>query len=468
MKKKLSTVFLTFIVCTIFAANPVKSFTDNDLLRKANISITVKDLNTGKIVESYRPECATVPASTLKLVTTATALELLGPEFRFSTTLETDGLITADSTLNGNLYIHGSGDPTLGSAMQGDTAFLTNWKSGILKAGIKRINGSIVADATRFDTQGINPKWLWEDMGNYYGAGAYGISYKDNLFTLELRSGKAGSTPEIVKMIPEIPDFKFENNLKSSAIGFDSAYFYGAPFSNFRMIYGEIPANRPSFKVKGDIPRPGLLLARDFTAKLQSAGIQVSGIPTDVLTGNNSRSIIYTHFSPPLREIIREINVQSNNHYAEHVFRYLSLVNDTVATSRGSVSVIRKLWASKSLPVDELFMYDGSGLSPVNAVSSGFMAGLLEYMDKSPNKEVFKASLPVAGTTGTLKSFLKNTPLQGKVRAKSGSIHRVKCYAGYINTKGKNYAFSIMVNNPNGTLSETTKKMEEFLLYITK
>ena len=89
-------------------------------------------------------------------------------------------------------------------------------------------------------------------------------------------------------------------------------------------------------------------------------------------------------------------------------------------------------------------------------------------MDKSPNREVFKASLPVAGATGTLKSFLKNTPLQGKVSAKSGSIHRVKCYAGYINTKGKNYAFSIMVNNPNGTLSETTKKMEEFLLYITK
>lgn len=468
MKHIITTVLLYFFVCTVFAAHPAKVFTNNDLLRKANISITVKDLNTGKILESYRPEYATVPASTLKLITTATALELLGPEFHFRTTLEIDGLITPDSILNGNLYIHGGGDPTLGSAMQGDTAFLTSWVSSILKAGIKRIKGNIVADATRFDLEGINPKWLWEDMGNYYGAGAYGISYKDNLYTLEFCSGKIGSTPEIVKMIPEIPDFQFQNNLKSTAIGYDSAYFYGAPFSNYRMIYGEIPANRPSFKVKGDIPRPGFLLARDFTKKLQTAGINVSGNPTDVVVGSQNRRTIYTHFSPELRDIIREINVKSNNHYAEHVFRYLSLITDSIATSRGSVLVIRKFWASKSLPVDELFMYDGSGLSPVNAVSSGFMVSLLEYMDKSPYSKDFRDSLPIAGNTGTLKSFLKNTPLQGKVRAKSGSIHRVKCYAGYINSKGKNYAFSIMVNNPNGTLGETTKKIEEFLLTVTK
>ena len=468
MKSKILILFLAIAIIPVTASNPVKHFINNDLLRNANISITVKKLNTNKTVESFRSNNPVVPASTQKLITTATALELLGPEFRFETPLETDSPICPDGTLNGNLYIHGSGDPTLGSAMLGDTAFLVEWVKKIQLAGIKSIKGAIVADATRFDTEGVNPKWLWEDMGNYYGAGAYGISYKDNLYTLEFRSGEIGTTPQIVKMMPEIPGFEFKNNLRSSAIRSDSAYFYGAPFSDYRTIYGEIPANRSSFKVKGDIPRPGLLLARDFTKALSVAGIEVSRTATETEVRNKQRNVIYTHYSPQLRDIIREINVQSNNHYAEHVFRYLSLINDTVATSKGSVTVIKKFWASRSLPVDQLYIYDGSGLSPVNAVSSGFMAGLLEYMDKSAYSQDFRASLPVAGTNGTLKSFLKSTALEGKIQAKSGTIHRVKCYAGYITLDNKNYVFSIMVNNPNGTLSAVTKKIEEFLLSVCK
>ena len=460
--------FFLFFCLSAFAQNPVSVFIDNNLHRNANISISVNDLKTNKAVLTFRSGNATIPASTMKLVTTAAALELLGAGYQFTTTLQTDGSITPDSILNGNLYIHGSGDPTLGSSKLGNAAFLTDWVTAVRKAGIRQINGDVIADATALDTEGVNPKWLWEDIGNYFAAGAYGIAYKDNTFEMELKSGAAGTTPEIIKITPSIPELTFKNYLKSTAIRFDSAYFYGAPSDNQRSIYGEIPANKPVFRIKGDIPRPGLVLARDFLWKLKSAGISVSGKATDEVPSGN-RKVIYTHKSPFLSEMIKEINQNSNNHYAEHLFRHLALQGGKPASSTDAAKRISRFWQSKGLPVSELYQYDGSGLSPVNAVSANFLVSLLTYMDKSKNSTIFKSSLPVAGKSGTLTNFLKNTALDGKVQAKSGTFNRVKSYAGYISSNGKQFAFAIIVNNPNASsLSATTKKMEEFLLSISK
>ena len=415
-------LFLLFLVFSVSAQNPVTTFTNNNLHENANISLLVKDLKTGKVLYSHRAGSATIPASTVKLITTATALEILGADYQFKTTLEIDGKITSDSILDGNLIIYGNGDPTLGSSKLGNINFLNDWIIAIRKAGIKQINGDIIADNSAYDTEGVNPKWIWEDMGNYFASGAYGISYKDNTFEMELKSGAVGTTPEIVKITPCIPELTFKNYLKSTTIRIDSAYFYGAPFDNNRSIYGEIPANRPSFKIKGDIPRPGLVLARDFAWKLKSNGISVSGNTTDEAQ-SSKRTVIYTHFSPKLSEIIKEINHASNNHYAEHLFRHLALQSGKPASSVEAVKRIKNFWRSKGLPVEELFMYDGSGLSPVNAVSANFYVSLLSYMDKSKNNAVFRASLPVVGKSGTLRNFLKGTPLDGKVQAKSGTFN---------------------------------------------
>ena len=468
MKTKIILFIFLLLVMPGIAKNPVYNFINNDVIRNANVSLMVKDLNTNHILYEYRPDNATIPASTMKLVTTATALEMLGPDFKFKTTLEIDGTINSDSILNGNLYIRGGGDPTLGSSIFPDSAFLKKWANAVKQSGIKRINGKVIADASLYDNQGINPKWLWEDLGNYYASGAYGISYKDNTYALQLKSSTPGTTPEIIGMNPVIPDIQFENNLKSTTIKSDSAYIYGIPTMNIRTLYGEIPANRSTFFIKGDIPCPGLLLARDFTGTLNASGISIRDSATDIVPEIKQRTVIYAHYSPELRAIIQEINVNSNNHYAEHLFRYLALQQDSVASSKGAVAVIKTFWKSKLLPVDELFMYDGSGLTPVNAVSANFFVSLLSYMNTSPYSSDFLSSMAVAGEKGTLSSFLKNTPLAGKVQAKSGSIHRVKCYAGYIYNKEKKLVFAVMVNNPNGNLKAATKKIEEFLLSVTK
>ena len=463
MKKLLPISFL-LLATTLAAQNPVSKFINNDLLRNANISLSITDLNSGKAVYEHRSHHSATPASTMKVITTATALELLGSDFRFATELLIDGIITADGQLNGNLHIRGTGDPTLGSKHMGNLDFLNEWANTLIRAGIKSIDGKILPDADFFDTEGINPYWIWEDMGNYYAPSIYGISYLDNTYELVFQSEAVGSTPKIIDMIPSIPNLVFDNHLKSTAIKRDSAYIYGAPRSRFRSIYGAIPTNQSRFTVKGDIPSPDSLLAAHFTEKLQEKGIKIAG---NSRTVNGKKNIIHTHFSPPLHEIITQINVRSNNHYAEQLFRYLGANDKGIATSTMAAQRIKSFWQQKGLSCKQLFMKDGCGLSPVNAVSANFFVELLTYMQtKSKNADIFKASLPTAGINGTVAGLLKNTPLQGKVRAKSGSIAHVRAYTGYIDKDGKKYAFAVLVNNANGSSSQVVKKIEELLLAV--
>ena len=456
------------ISISVFSANPLENFTNNPVLENANISLMVKELESNKVLYQFRSNNVTIPASTLKLVTTATALEMLGPSFCFQTKLEIDGTLNADGTLHGNLYILGGGDPTLGSEYIGDQNFLPTWVEIVKKAGIKKINGQIIADGSLYDEEGVNPKWTWEDIGNYYAAGSYGISYLDNTYKLVLKSGFIGTVPEIIRSEPEIASLTFDNHLISSTIAFDSAYFYGAPRSNFRSIRGEIPANRIEFVIKGDIPNPGLLLAEHFQYKLAEAGINVSQLPSDILKNGTKRKLIFVNNSPQLKDIIAQTNIHSINGFAEEIFRYLALNSNPVATSKGAITEVRSFWKSKNLPINQLFMYDGCGLSPVDAVSANFLVELLSYMGtKSANKEEFYKSLPVSGVDGTLKNFLSNTPLKGKVHAKSGTISGVKSYAGYIERNKKRYVFAILVNHANGSAKEVTKKIEDFLLKVS-
>lgn len=469
MRTKYTFLLLLFVLFKSYATTPVEDFTQNQLLKNANVSLLIKDLATGEIISDYRSNSVATPASTMKVVTTATILELLGPDYRFETKLYIDGKIDNDSTLNGNLYIRGGGDPTLGSDKAGEKDFFPKWIEAIKKVGIKSIKGRIIADESIFESQVINPKWTWEDMGNYYAPGIHGISYLDNTYRMYFKSGAVGTTPEIVRTEPQIPGLGMDNHLKSANIGFDNAYFYGAPYSLERSVYGEIPANRSEFVVKGDIPNPALLLAQHLQQRLDEEGISVKNFPIVQNADYAALTLLFTHYSPALRDIITETNIKSNNHFAEYLFKTIGLQKTEVGSTTNAITTIRKFWKEKGLPTDQLFQHDGSGLSPCDAVSAGFFVQLLTYMrTKSAYSNDFYNSLPVSGGRGTLSSFGTGTALQGKVHAKSGTIESVKCYAGYLELKNRTLVFAIMVNNPDGTHKQVIKKMEDFLLYITK
>lgn len=470
MIRKLLFSLLAIGIIPAFSINPVEKFINNPVLQHANVSLLVKNLSTGETLYELNPDNCRTPASTMKIVTTATALEMFGAGYRFETKLAVDGEINRkDSTLDGNLYIIGGGDPSLGSEKCGDIDFLKKWLIAVRKAGIKNINGRIIADESIFEKQVINPKWSWEDMGNYYAPGIHGISYLDNTFRIFLKSGKAGTNTELLRTKPEIPDLLIENNVKSADINFDNAYFYGVPNNPYRLVTGEIPANRAEFPVKGDIPNPAMLLAMDFHTLLAENGSIISALPEVTSDNCCKKFTIYKHLSPPLSELITETNVKSNNHFAEYIFKHIGGKNTLPASTDAARRNIENFWKAKGLSVNQLFQYDGCGLAASDAVSAHFFVDLLTYMKRdSKNADSFYTSLPVAGVNGTLKEILSGTRLEGKVHAKSGTIQNVKCYAGYIEAPNKTLVFSIMVNYPDGSAKEVVKKMEEFFLDITK
>ena len=440
----------------------------------STLTCAIRDLSTGETLCAYQESLQITPASVLKLVTTATALELLGSDYRFPTTLAYDGHI-ADGTLHGNLYIIGSGDPTLGSShFSQSTDFLEKWVNAIRSAGIRRVEGAVIADERIFDTEGISPKWVYEDLGSYYGAGSYGISVFDNLYRLMLRT--VGGKVRVVGTSPEGAVAKFHNYLRSAPVRTDSCYIMGAPFADERFLYGVIPAGREQYTIKGDLPDPPLFLARYFSGELKKLGISVALPATtyrllsekgEAKTGE--RTTLITTYSPTLARIVYQTNHKSINLFADALLktiglRYEARKSEYLSSFGKGIRVLKAFWQAKGLDVEGLHLYDGSGLAPTDRTTARFIVSLLAYMaTQSPERESFRQSLPRAGMEGSVRNFLKNTSLEGKARLKSGSMSRTRGYAGFVERDGKHYALAIFLNNYDANVSLTTKGLGDLI-----
>lgn len=478
-------VLLCLLLCLHLLAGaqtpaPVKWLLQAPYMRGASFSLVVKDVQEGRTVYSYDTDRLQSPASVLKTVATATALEILGEDYRYPTTLEYDGILE-NGTLEGNLYIKGSGDPSLGSShfAPGQNKFLSTWIAALQKAGIKHITGSVISDESIFDTEGVSIKWLREDMGNYYAPGSYGISIFDNMYKLSLQTGAAGTRPVLKGTEPDIPFIRFKNYLKAAPVSSDSAYIIGAPLDDVRYLYGVLPANREAYVLKGDIPDPALYLARYLTDQLQQKGIRVDGFPScyrieveENRWKKGERKEIVTTYSPTLREIASVCNHVSHNLYADALVKTVGLQykprrNEMISSFGRGVQVVKEYWEKKGLDVFPLRMNDGSGLAPADKVSAGFMGELLVYMaTESAVSDAFIASLPQAGIEGSVRNFLKGSKLQGKAHLKSGGITGVRSYAGYITKDGKTYAVAVFSNNYSCPMSRMTRALEKLLLQL--
>ena len=478
-------VLLCLLICLHLLAGaqtpaPVKWLLQAPYMRGASFSLVVKDVQEGRMVYSYDTDRLQSPASVLKTVATATALEILGEDYRYPTTLEYDGILE-NGTLEGNLYIKGSGDPSLGSShfAPGQNKFLSTWIAALQKAGIKHITGSVISDESLFDTEGVSIKWLREDMGNYYAPGSYGISIFDNMYKLSLQTGAAGTRPVLKGTEPDIPFIRFKNYLKAAPVSSDSAYIIGAPLDDVRYLYGVLPANREAYVLKGDIPDPALYLARYLTDQLQQKGIRVDGSPScyrieveENRWKKGERKEIVTTYSPTLREIASVCNHVSHNLYADALVKTVGLQykprrNEMISSFGRGVQVVKEYWEKKGLDVFPLRMNDGSGLAPADKVSAGFMGELLVYMaTESAVSDAFIASLPQAGIEGSVRNFLKGSKLQGKAHLKSGGITGVRSYAGYITKDGRTYAVAVFSNNYSCPMSRMTRALEKLLLQL--
>ena len=464
MKLKLIILTLFFSFNFLILTSQSSIFTPH-----STISYEVVDLKSGEVVAAQNPELCATPASVTKIITTATALELLGGDFQFSTYIETNGTIE-NGILNGDLIIRGGADPTLGSIHLGDRAFLDYFVRVIKHKGINQIKGDVIIDPTCLDRCAASVKWIWEDMGFHYGAAAFGLSAYDNTSIITMNSGEFGTKPIVTSVWPETPNLAIYNEVKTLRIPNDSVWAFCPPYGLALYLQGGMPTNRNNYVVRTSIPNPPLLVAKSLHKKLNDWGVTVDGsysVQTEYFP--EERTLIYEYKSRKLREIIRLTNFKSNNLYAEHIFRRLgNLIMSHEATSSASIQVVKDYWAKQGIDVSALFLYDGCGLAAQNAYSAHFLNQILAHMRKSPNWDDFYQSLPRAGREGTVGSFLYRTKLQDKARLKSGSLSGVQCYSGYIMHGDKEYAVTVMVNNFTCKRKDVKNQIEEWLLDVVK
>ena len=472
------------IACAAGALSQQKQFTLNDeinlwknnrSLEHAGIGIYVKNLTTGEVIAETNPRQSLVPGSILKLLTTATAIDMLGAGFRFETLLAYSGEIYND-TLVGNLYIIGGGDPALGSSYFKDHApyrhFQDEWVKKISQLRIKHIRGNMVTDATIFEEQTIPDTWIWEDLGNYYGAGACGISVYDNLYKIHFSSlAQAGKPTKIIKTEPSIPGLLLENQVTSSDDNRDLAYVYGAPMENKQVVRGTIPKGKDSYIIKASIPNPPFLLGSELVQRLKSAGISVEGAVETFKKGNQVLPLtqVAKTSSPTLAEIIRVTNHESVNLFAEHLLKYLAYLMYGEGTTKKGVVIVADYWQKRGIDMGGLFLADGSGLSHFNAITAQQMVEMLSYMKtKSREGDIFFSSIPFV-PDGTLY-FFNPMNFPGKsLRAKSGSMTRVRCYAGELKTRSnQTVLFSIMMNNFSCSQQKAIGLAEDLLVRLSK
>ena len=452
------------------------SFQASPAARFGTVSVSVRRVRDGRELIGYNARQSLPSASTLKLITTATALLVLGPGHTYTTTLEYDGTIR-DSVLTGNIYIRGTGDPSLGSWRFANypnlPTLLRSWSEAIRTAGIRRVQGTLVGDASLYNDLTTPDTWPYGDLGNYYGASLSALNINENLYRVFFKPGASvGAAASVVRFDPALPYLAVRNTVTTDASDTgDQVVIYGAPFQNQQWLTGKVPPGN-EFSVKGALPDPGYYAAYALQQQLIQNSITIANPPVSVGGGlpstigpTGKRTLLAQYKSPPLVQLVQETNFQSINLYAEALLRTTALrLNNAVRSTDASLDALTLFWKSKGINLDGFRIRDGSGLSAVGALTADNMTGILSAMGRDNAFPAFYGTIPVVGKTGTVRNLARGTAAAGNIRAKSGSIEGVRAYAGYFTAAdGELMSFCVFVNKftpgQNRTITTEVEKI---------
>ncbi len=413
----------------------------------ASVSLKIKAINTNTDVINYHSHQRLIPASLTKIITTSTALQLLGPDYCYKTRFICKGDLF-NGQLNGDLIVEPGGDPTLGSKYFKDTnpevlfSKIQQWLQG---NGILKIKGKILIKSLALPYS--SPR-LWEDIGNYYGAYPQEFNWRDNTVNVILSSKETGRLCDVVSIQPDISPYKMDCKVIAANHNKDSAYVYGLPEIEDWWIEGSIPSNRTGFKIKAAMPDPKSTFINELTNYLETNDISINH---ETISDNSLKNdlCVYTYISPKFSEIIKIVNHKSNNLFADMILLTLAKEFKNIYSWDLGVQVVKDFWDDKIDFKNNFRIKDGSGLTPKNLITTKGMVDLLSWMkNHSLYFDVFKSSLAIGGKTGTLKSVFKNNDLKNRVFGKSGSMEGVLGYCGYfIGNHGKYSAFCYIANN---------------------
>lgn len=436
---------------------------------------------TKKTVADYNGELLLEPASILKVVTTGAALNLLGEDFQFTTKLAYSGIIDKAGVLHGNLYVIGGGDPTIGSPLfpsaHCDSIF-KKFKSALAQANIKEINGHIIADASIFDDNALSDGWIWEDIGNYYAGGAFGINIHENFYSVLFNAGmNIGDSASILGTENMPPEMRLINRVSTGAANSgDNCFIYGSPYTYQRLLQGTVPQGKKNYPVDGSLPDPPLYFAELFYQYLRNENISITGIPSttriqrlDGTTDTLTRTPLFDYKSPKLSQIIYFTNLKSNNLFAEAILKITGKIQNGTGSTQSGVQAILNYFKSEGIDLDGLVMEDGCGLSRLDKISARQLTAILTLISTKKTMAAFSNSLPLAGVSGGMAGMCKNTLAEKNLRAKTGNMTKIKSYAGYVtNAAGKKIAFCMMFNNYACSNAVLKQKIEKLMVLMAE
>jgi D-alanyl-D-alanine carboxypeptidase/D-alanyl-D-alanine-endopeptidase (penicillin-binding protein 4) len=441
----------------------VQKLEADSTMRHAIFSLHVADAVTGSVVYDRNGQVGLAPASCQKLFTSVAALDLLGPDYRYTTRIGYRGKIEG-GMLKGELELIGSGDPTLGSWRYDSTkedVVLDRLVRAVKRAGIKKYTGGLVVEEGRWGTDAVPRGWIWEDIGNYYGAGAWGLNWHENQYDVRLKPGnKVGDPVTIAGFRDEIAGLRWVNELKTGPAGSgDNAYIFLPPYSEIAFLRGTVPLQKGEMVISGSTPAPSRQAERLLEDELRKEGIIAAsrgvkrgrGVNGKGMNGGGAKDTtvyIGASVSPRLDSIVHWFLKRSINLYGEALIKTIALEKAGEVSTEKGVELVRGFWAQRGIDRSAVHIIDGSGLSPQNRVTTDALVKVLQYARKRPWYSAFYEALP----------------LFNGMHMKSGSVGGARSFAGYqVGADGKEYVFSIIVNNYDGAPAEVIKKLFEVL-----
>jgi D-alanyl-D-alanine carboxypeptidase/D-alanyl-D-alanine-endopeptidase (penicillin-binding protein 4) len=428
-------------------------------VRSAQWGMQVMDPASGKVLVEVNPDKAFLPASVLKVVTTAAAVEKLGADFRYRTGIYTNGPVEPDGTVSRDLILVGRGNPNLtdpyGELLE--KPVFRDFAERLQSAGIKRIKGDIVGDDSYFDLRSNVRGWTANDLKSLYGAPINALSVNNNVLWVYANPGKTKKLVR-VEVEPQTSYFHIRNlGVTGSRRSKRTLRVRLIPGTRTIVVSGTLPSTQ-SYSQHVLLERPAEVAATLLKEELERHGITVQG---DVFTMHDgevsseeraSWNLLAEHQSPPLIRALQIINKRSQNLHAEMLLRTLGAEFKGKGTNEAGLEVVRDFLVEAGIDSEKIHLNDGCGLSRENLITPRFQTSLLQFLSTRPYFDLFLDTLAISGTDGTLRNRLSSTEVRGTIHAKTGTLNGVTTLSGYMTTKsGRNLVFSIFANRVNAT-----------------
>jgi D-alanyl-D-alanine carboxypeptidase/D-alanyl-D-alanine-endopeptidase (penicillin-binding protein 4) len=419
--------------------------------------IEVRSLRTGRVLYALDAEKNLKPASTVKLVTSAAALDALGPDARFRTTVESAGRLDALGRILGDVYLVGRGDPGLTSAAFEQLA------DALRASGVVHIEGRLIGHEGAFEGERRGADWTWEDLVWSYGAEISALSFNDNRVELSVGPGERVGDPVVVDGRPSSSYYQVLSTATTAAPGGESDLtLVRAPGSNLIRLSGTHPSGAPPERLGVALEDPARFATTVFAEMLQARGIGVAGaVSTTSEPLPDGVRVLAARDSEPLSELLKEVNKRSQNLHAELLLRLVGWRVKGAGSLMAGQEAVRDFLAREHVRSESWSLQDGSGLSRSDILSASGLVDLLAAMDRHPHAAPFRESLAVAGRDGILANRMRGTRAEGRILAKTGSMRHVNAIAGYAQAEGGDrLAFAILLNHHTLPSREATAAID--------